>query len=78
MKNAPNLELSLLARQWGASALPFGELTSDAWLDTPQTQRARALLDQTASLRSVMLLAGPAYSGAIRTPIPILSGQDSG
>ena len=59
MKNAPNLELSLLARQWGASALPFGELTPEAWLDTPQTQRARTLLDQTATLRSVMLLAGP-------------------
>jgi type II secretory pathway predicted ATPase ExeA len=59
MKNAPNLELSLLARQWGATAVPFGELTPDAWLDTSQTQRARALLDQTATLRSVMLLAGP-------------------
>ena len=59
MKNAPNLDLYLLARQWGASALPFGELTPEAWLDTPQTQRACALLDQTATLRSVMLLAGP-------------------
>jgi type II secretory pathway predicted ATPase ExeA len=59
MQNAPNLDLHLLARQWGASAVPFGELTPEAWLDTPQTQRARALLDQTASLRSVMLLAGP-------------------
>lgn len=59
MKNAPNLDLSLLARQWGATAVPFGELTPEAWLDTPQSQRARTLLDQTASLRSVMLLAGP-------------------
>jgi len=59
MKNAPNLDLSLLARQWGATAIPFGQLTPEAWLDTPQTQRARALLDQTAALRSVMLLAGP-------------------
>jgi type II secretory pathway predicted ATPase ExeA len=59
MKNAPNLELSVLARQWGATAVPFGELTPDAWLDTPQTQRAHTLLDQTATLRSVMLLAGP-------------------
>lgn len=59
MKNAPNLDLSLLARQWGATALPFGELTPEAWLDTPQSQRARTLLDQTATLRSVMLLAGP-------------------
>jgi len=59
MKNAPNLELSLLARQWGASAVPFGELSAQAWLETPQTQRALTLLDQTATLRSVMLLAGP-------------------
>jgi type II secretory pathway predicted ATPase ExeA len=59
MKNAPNLELSLLARQWGATAVPFGELSTQAWLETPQSQRALALLDQTATLRSVMLLAGP-------------------
>jgi len=59
MKNAPNLELSLLARQWGATGVPFGELSTQAWLETPQSQRALALLDQTATLRSVMLLAGP-------------------
>jgi type II secretory pathway predicted ATPase ExeA len=59
MKNAPNLELSLLARQWGATAVPFGERSSEAWLETPQNQRALSLLDQTATLRSVMLLAGP-------------------
>jgi type II secretory pathway predicted ATPase ExeA len=58
MKNAPNLELSLLARQWGATAVPFGEITDQAWLSTPQSQRALALLEQTARLRSVMLLAG--------------------
>ncbi len=59
MKNAPNLELAFLARQWGASAVPFGEVSAEAWLETPQSQRALALLDQTATLRSVMLLAGP-------------------
>jgi type II secretory pathway predicted ATPase ExeA len=59
MKNAPHLELSLLARQWGATAVPFGELYSEAWLDTSPVQRALALLQQTATLRSVMLLAGP-------------------
>jgi len=59
MKNAPNLELSLLARQWGANAVPFGELTPPAWFDTPPGQRALTLLEQTATLRSVMLLAGP-------------------
>jgi type II secretory pathway predicted ATPase ExeA len=59
MKNAPNLELSLLARQWGATAVPFGELGPEAWLETPHNQRALALLQQTATLRSVMLVAGP-------------------
>lgn len=41
------------------TAVPFGELTSAAWLETPLSQRARTLLDQTATLRSVLLLAGP-------------------
>jgi hypothetical protein len=59
MKNAPNLQLSLLARQWGAPAVPFGEPSAEAWLETPQGQRALARLDQTATLRSVLLLAGP-------------------
>lgn len=58
MKNAPNLELARLARQWGATAVPFGEMTPQAWLSTPQSQRALALLEHTATLRSVMLLAG--------------------
>jgi type II secretory pathway predicted ATPase ExeA len=58
MKNAPNLELSLLARQWGATAVPFGELLPHCWLETPPVQRGLALLEQTATLRSVMLLAG--------------------
>ena len=59
MKNAPNLELSLLARQWGATTVPFSEPSAEAWLETPQNQRAVAALDQTATLRSVLLLAGP-------------------
>jgi type II secretory pathway predicted ATPase ExeA len=59
MKNAPNLELSLWARQWGATAVPFSEPSAEAWLETPQNQRAVAALDQTATLRSVLLLAGP-------------------
>jgi type II secretory pathway predicted ATPase ExeA len=59
MKNAPNLDLALLARQWGASAVPFGEVCAEAWLETPQNQRALCLLEQTTTLRSVMLLAGP-------------------
>jgi len=48
-----------LARQWGATAVPFGEPSTEAWLETPQNQRALTLLDQTATLRSVLLLAGP-------------------
>jgi type II secretory pathway predicted ATPase ExeA len=59
MKNAPNLELSLLARQWGATTVPFSEPAGEAWLETPQSQRALAALDQSATLRSVLLLAGP-------------------
>ena len=59
MKSAPNLELSLLARQWGATAVPFSEPSAQAWLETPQNQRAVAALDQSATLRSVLLLAGP-------------------
>jgi general secretion pathway protein A len=59
MKNAPNPDLSLWARQWGASSVPFGELSADAWLETPTGQRAWGLLQQTATFRSVMLLSGP-------------------
>ena len=59
MKNPPNLELGQLAHQWGATSVPFGEPTAEGWLDTPQNQRALNFLQQTAALRSVMLLAGP-------------------
>jgi type II secretory pathway predicted ATPase ExeA len=59
MKNTPNPDLGLLARQWGATAVPFGELSTDAWLETPPGQRAWSLLQQTAAFRSVMLLSGP-------------------
>jgi type II secretory pathway predicted ATPase ExeA len=59
MKSAPNLDLALLARQWGATAVPFGELSTEAWLDTPAGQRAWNLLHQTATFRSVLLLSGP-------------------
>jgi len=56
MKNQPGPDLSLLARQWGATAVPFRQM---AWLSTPHSQRAGALLDQAAALRSVVLLDGP-------------------
>jgi len=57
MKNTSNPDL--WARQWGATAVPFGELSADAWLETPAGQRAWSLLQQTAAFRSVMLLSGP-------------------
>ena len=56
---AANPSLDLYARQWGASAVPFSELTQASWIQTPQTQRAQELLLQTAILQAAMLLAGP-------------------
>jgi len=52
-------DLSLLARQWGASAVPFGMVNAQDWLLTPGAQKALNGLSQTATLRSVMLLSGP-------------------
>jgi type II secretory pathway predicted ATPase ExeA len=51
--------LSLLARQWGASAVPFGLVNTQDWLETPSAQKALSGLNQSAALRSVMLLSGP-------------------
>jgi len=59
MKNTPNADLGLLARQWGASAVPFADMSAEAWLETPAGQRAWSLLQQTATFRSVLLLSGP-------------------
>ena len=52
-------QLSLLARQWGASAVPFGLVNAQDWLETPTAQAALNSLNQTAALRSVLLLSGP-------------------
>ena len=52
-------QLSLLARQWGASAVPFGLVNASDWLETPHAQEALNHLSQTAALRSVLLLSGP-------------------
>ena len=54
----PEAEGASRARS-ASSAVPFGEPTTEASLETPQNQRFLALLDQTATLRSVMLLTGP-------------------
>ncbi|HEV8491194.1 MAG TPA: ATP-binding protein [Candidatus Angelobacter sp.] len=52
-------DLSLLARQWGATAVPFGMVNTHDWMESPGAQKALAGLTQTAALRSVMLLCGP-------------------
>jgi len=57
MKN--EADLSLLARQWGATAVPFGLVNANDWLESPSAQQALSRLSQTAALRSVMLLCGP-------------------
>lgn len=53
MKN--EMDLGLLARQWGATAVPFGP---GDWLDTPGAQKVLSALHQCAVLRSVLLLSG--------------------
>ena len=53
------MELSLLARQWGATTVPFGLVNGQDWLEPPGAQKALVGLSQTAALRSVMLLCGP-------------------
>jgi general secretion pathway protein A len=52
-------DLGLLARQWGATAVPFGLVNAEDWLESPSAQKALAGLSRTAALRSVMLLCGP-------------------
>ena len=47
-------QLSLLARQWGATAVPFGLVNAQDWLESPAARQLVTLLDQTAALRSVM------------------------
>ena len=56
MKN--EMDLSLLARQWGATAVPFGLVNPNDWLDTPGAQKALSALNQSSALRSVLLLCG--------------------
>ena len=52
-------DLQHLARQWGASQVPFGPLNEKDWLETPAVQKTFTHLTQCASLRSVLLLSGP-------------------
>lgn len=57
MKNETDLQH--LARQWGASAVPFTQPRAQDWLETPAVHKAFGHLSQTAALRSVLLLSGP-------------------
>lgn len=52
-------DLQRLARQWGASDVPFGQSTAAEWLDTPELLQARRHFDHTAALRSTLLVSGP-------------------
>jgi type II secretory pathway predicted ATPase ExeA len=78
MKSTLNPDLGLWARQWGATAVPFAELSTEAWLDTPASQRAWSLLQQTATFRSVLLLSGPngvGKSALVRRWLASLDGR---
>jgi len=50
--------LSAALRHWGARAVPFHEHPEQTPFLTPAWEQALALLNQTAALRSVMLLSG--------------------
>lgn len=54
-----NETLLQYTRQWGATAIPFDESHgSEVCFETEQTRRAVELLEQSAALRSVMLITG--------------------
>jgi general secretion pathway protein A len=54
-----NRQLSDYLHQWGAKHVPFQDQPNQPLFHTEQTEKAIELLDQAASLRSVMLLSGP-------------------
>ena len=56
-------QLQLYTRQWGMTDLPFTTLSEQSWLESIHSKRAAELLDQTALLRGLMLLAGTNGSG---------------
>ncbi len=51
-------KLNEYIHHWGARSIPFQEREGHAPFETDQTRRATGLLQQTAALRSVMLLSG--------------------
>ena len=50
--------LSAALRHWGARAVPFSDCPGEEPYLSPEWQRNLSLLQQTAALRSVMLLCG--------------------
>lgn len=50
--------LAQAAHSWGAQAVPFSDQPKAELFRTASTERATALLNQSAALRSVMLLSG--------------------
>jgi type II secretory pathway predicted ATPase ExeA len=58
MKNATDATLSKYMHLWGARSVPFSASPREDLFETESTTQARDLLQQTAALRSVMLLSG--------------------
>ena len=52
-------DLQRLARQWGATDIPFNQTSVAEWLDTPEILHARRQLEITAALKSTLLVSGP-------------------
>lgn len=50
--------LNTALRHWGVRAIPFSDNTGEAPFPSPAWEQALALLEQTAALRSLMLLHG--------------------
>lgn len=50
--------LSAALRHWGARAIPFSDTPGEAPFPHPSWEKALRLLEQTAALRSLMLLVG--------------------
>lgn len=51
-------QLSACLNHWGARAVPFSNAAEEKFFHTPAIEQALGLLQQTAALRSVMVLAG--------------------
>ena len=56
--NNPDPKLNEYIHQWGARSIPFHDQEGRNPFETDQTRRAVELLQQTAALRSAMLLTG--------------------